>query len=72
MLKQPGNSQNNRVIPFVKKTLTIVTAVLLVAAVLVYLFREPVREAAVAKLTANMFVAADNDNFDPGPALGLD
>ena len=53
-----------------KKTLIIIGAVLLLAAALLYQFREPAREAAYAKLTENMFVAEDNDSFDPGPALG--
>ena len=43
---------------------------LLVAAALVYSFREPLKEAAYAMLTRNMFVAADQDDFDPGPAIG--
>jgi peroxiredoxin len=53
-----------------KKTLIIIAAVLLAAAALLYQFREPAREVAYAKLTENMFVAQDNDGFDPGPALG--
>jgi peroxiredoxin len=69
-LLQPDNSQTNRAYPFVKKILIISTAVLLVTAVLIYLFRVPLKEAAYAKLTENMFVAGDNDSFDPGPALG--
>jgi len=69
-LLQPDNSQTNRAYPFVKKILIITTAVLLVTAVLIYLFRVPLKEAAYAKLTENMFVAGDNDSFDPGPALG--
>jgi len=35
-----------------------------------YLYRESLKEAAMAKLTEDMFVAEDADNFDPGPALG--
>lgn len=53
-----------------KKVLIVIAAVLLVAATLVYQFRMPIKEMAYAKLTENMFVAMDNDNFDPGPALG--
>jgi peroxiredoxin len=53
-----------------KKILIIIGAVLLLAAALLYQFREPAREAAYAKLTENMFVAEDGDSFDPGPALG--
>jgi peroxiredoxin len=40
------------------------------AASLAYLWREPLKEAAYAGLTRDMFVAQDTDDFDPGPALG--
>jgi hypothetical protein len=36
-----------------------------------YLFREPLKEAVFARLTADMFVAADDDAFDPGVAVGV-
>ena len=42
----------------------------LTAAALLYLFREPVKQALYARITADMFVAGDSDAFDPGPALG--
>ena len=53
-----------------KKFLVVTIAVLLIAAALIYLFREPLKEMAVARLTADMFVDADQDSFDPGPATG--
>ncbi len=53
-----------------KKTLLIVLVLAAVVALLLYLFRSPVKEAAYAALTADMFVAIDNDAFNPGPAIG--
>jgi peroxiredoxin len=53
-----------------KKFFGITIAVLLMVAALIYLFREPVKEMAVDKLTEDMFVDADQDSFDPGPAVG--
>lgn len=53
-----------------KNALKIVLPVLVLALVFGYLFREPLKEMAIARLTQDMFVAADNDDFDPGPALG--
>lgn len=53
-----------------KKFLVVTSAVLLMAAALIYLFREPLKEMAFARLTADMFVDADQDSFDPGPAIG--
>jgi len=53
-----------------KKALIIIAAVLLITASLAYLFREPLKEIAFARLTQDMFVASDDDSFDPGPALG--
>jgi peroxiredoxin len=52
------------------KALKIIAILLLAAAALAYLFREPLKEAAVARLTADMFVAQDHDSFDPGPSIG--
>ncbi len=51
-----------------KKTIAIIA--LFLALALVYLFSEPLKEAAYALLTRDMFVAADQDDFDPGPAIG--
>jgi len=53
-----------------KKTLLVALAVFLGAGIMLYLFREPIKETAFAKLTEEMFVDADNDSFDPGPQLG--
>lgn len=53
-----------------KRSLTIIVALLVVALALVYLFREPLKQFAYAQLTKDMFVAADEDDFDPGPAVG--
>ena len=53
-----------------KKILLILLAAMLLAASLAYLWREPLKEAAYARLTEDMFVAQDIDDFDPGPALG--
>ena len=40
------------------------------ATAFIYIFRVDIKESAFNKLTENMFVPADNDSFDPGPALG--
>ncbi len=53
-----------------KKFLPALALLLAVAVALGYLFREPLKEFAYARLTEDMFVAADTDEFDPGPALG--
>ena len=51
---------------FLLISLSIVALIILVFAV----FREPIEEAAYDSITEDMFVEQDNDNFDPGPALG--
>lgn len=43
--------------------------VLLVAAGL-YWLRAPLKQSTLEQLTADMFLPADNDSFDPGPAPG--
>jgi peroxiredoxin len=53
-----------------KKALKIIAALLALILVVGYVFREPIKEMAFAALTADMFVAGDNDDFDPGPAVG--
>jgi peroxiredoxin len=55
-----------------RRALVIAAAVLLGAGILAYLFREPLKWAAYDRLTADMFVPADVDDFDPGPAIGSD
>jgi hypothetical protein len=47
-----------------------VVVALAVAAGGAYLFREPLMTAAGEALTRDMFLAADDDGFDPGLALG--
>ena len=53
-----------------KRTLKILAALFLLVLALAYVFREPLKELAFTVLTQNMFVARDNDDFDPGPATG--
>jgi peroxiredoxin len=53
-----------------KNALKAILVLLVIALVFGYLFREPLKEMAFATLTQDMFVAADNDDFDPGPAVG--
>lgn len=52
-----------------KNALKVILTLLVIALVFGYLFREPLKEMAFATLTQDMFVAADNDDFDPGPAM---
>jgi peroxiredoxin len=53
-----------------KKILIRTLSVLVITALAVFIFREPLKEMLYAGVTKDMFVAADNDSFDPGPALG--
>jgi peroxiredoxin len=53
-----------------KKTVKITSALLVLIVAVGYLFREPLKEKAFDLLTADMFVAGDNDDFDPGPTVG--
>jgi len=53
-----------------KNVLKIIAALLLLALAVGYLFREPLKEMAFTRFTQDMFVAADKDDFDPGPAVG--
>ncbi len=53
-----------------KKPVLISLAILAVAAGVFALFREPIKEAAYDGITSDMFVEQDDDEFDPGPALG--
>lgn len=53
-----------------KKVVKIVAALLVLCFVLGYLFREPLLNFAYDRITQDMFVAVDNDSFDPGPAVG--
>jgi peroxiredoxin len=53
----------------VKKRLLFAGILVLVAAA-VFLLREPLRHALYDVVTADMFVTADRDSFDPGPVIG--
>jgi peroxiredoxin len=53
-----------------RNALSLFALLLLLTIALAYLFREPLKEVAYARLTQDMFVTRDNDNFDPGPAVG--
>lgn len=50
--------------------LKIIVPLLVLALGFGYLFREPLKDMALAAFTRDMFVAVDDDLFDPGPALG--
>ena len=53
-----------------KNILIIGGIALLTAAIAFYVFRADIKEAAYDKVTENMFVPADTDDFDPGPQIG--
>lgn len=53
-----------------KKVLLGLLAVLVVAGIAGYLFREPLMQTVMNSVTADMFVDADSDAFDPGLAVG--
>lgn len=53
-----------------KKALTISLAVVAVLAVGVYVFRGVIFDAISPLITADMFVASDDDTFDPGIPVG--
>ena len=44
--------------------------VVLCVAVGVFAFKQPLMVFVMDKVTADMFVAGDNDNYDPGIAVG--
>jgi len=52
------------------RILMIVLGVLAALMLGAYVFREPLMAAAFEKLTADMFVPADSDAYDPGAAVG--
>jgi len=54
----------------IKKILTTFLLVVLVAGGVGYLFKEQLWEKAQSIITADMYVAADTDSFDPGLATG--
>jgi peroxiredoxin len=54
----------------VKKALSIVILLVVIAGLALFLFRTPVKEAVYERITADMFVPTDTDSFDPGPTIG--
>ncbi len=44
--------------------------VVTIAGVALFVFQEPLKQGAYNSVTENMFVTADDDAFDPGPAVG--
>ena len=53
------------------KTFAMITIAALVGVLaMLYLFRDDVTQLVMAQLSSEMFVQADRDNFDPGPAVG--
>ena len=53
-----------------KKVFVVLAAVVVVAGISVYAFREPLKSAMFDRITADMFVARDTDAYDPGIAVG--
>ncbi|WP_116365217.1 peroxiredoxin family protein [Parahaliea mediterranea] len=53
-----------------QRVLIVFAALLLLAIALLYSCQDQLKEAAYSKVTEGMFVPADTDSFDPGPALG--
>ena len=53
-----------------KKVLIPILSALLVSALAIYIFKAPLKATLYATITDDMFVYADNDDFDPGPTLG--
>jgi hypothetical protein len=53
-----------------KKILLVVLGALTVTVLALYLLRQPLLENVAARITQDMFVDADPDDFDPGVAVG--
>ena len=53
-----------------RKILLVLAAACGVALIAGYLYRDELKTAAVDRATANMFVDADTDAYDPGVAIG--
>ena len=53
-----------------KKVLIALVVLITLAGAGIYVFQEPIKAMAMDKITADMYVAADNDNFDPGLPVG--
>ena len=52
------------------KAILTATTVLAISLALAYVFREPIRDAADAWTTRNMFVSVEEANFELGPEIG--
>jgi peroxiredoxin len=53
-----------------QRVLIVLALVLLLATGLLYVFKDRMKEAAYEQITRDMFIPADTDQFDPGPAMG--
>ncbi len=53
-----------------QRVLIVLAIVLGLGTVTIYLYQDEVKEAAYSRLTDDMFLPADTDAFDPGPAVG--
>ena len=53
-----------------KKVLLIIAGVLAAAGIAIFAFQEPIKEFAFDRITTDMFVAEDNDAFNPGLPVG--
>lgn len=54
-----------------KKFFGIALVVVIAAGIGAYVFREPLQQALIDRVTQDMFVARDNDRYDPGTAVGV-
>ena len=52
-----------------KNVFKIVCVLILLTVVAGYFYREQLKQIVFAQITQGMFVAVDNDDFDPGPAI---
>jgi peroxiredoxin len=52
-----------------KNVFKIVCVLILLTVVAGYFYREELKQIVFAQITQGMFVAVDNDDFDPGPAI---
>ena len=53
-----------------KKLATVTLAVIVVVGASLFLFREPLFDALGELITADVFIAADDDDFEPGVEVG--
>ena len=52
-----------------KNIFKIIFVVILLVLAAGYFYRETLKQIAFVWITQDMFVASDNDDFDPGPAI---